>query len=179
MKKYIALALTGALTLISMSASAQPGWRHHDDDSSHRLARVVRVEPISRLVRVAVPQTACYQRPIHHIRPAHRADGASLVGGIVGGIIGHNLDHGRGGATIAGAIVGAAVGRSLAYDRAGYYDTVSYKTRCYEHTRFQTREQRIGYRVTYRYHGRLYTTRMEHRPGRFIRLTAFYQRDDD
>lgn len=172
MKSLITLSLAGALATLSVTAFAGPAWRHRDDGYSTDRARVVRVEPITRLVRIAVPQRECYRQPVRTPVYTRHSDGAALVGGIVGGILGHNIGHGRGGATVAGAIVGAAVGRSMAQgsDRAHYYETISYVDRCEVRTRYRTREQLIGYVVTYRYHGALYTTRMDDRPGRFIRV---------
>lgn len=172
MKNYIALTLAGALATVSLTASAEPGWRNDDDYYTTQRARVVQVEPVTRMIRVAVPRTACYQQPVRTVVHARRGDGATLVGGIVGGILGHNIGHGRGGATVAGAIVGAAVGRSMSHQRDGYYEAIAYKTHCFEHTRYQIREQLIGYDVTYRYRGTLYTTRMADRPGRFIRVNV-------
>lgn len=171
MKKFIALSLATTLAGLSVTAFAGPGWRHHADADTTAWARVVRVEPITRPVRVAVPERLCYRQPVRATVYSHRSDGAALVGGIVGGILGHNLGHGRGGATLAGTLVGVAVGRTLGHDNGSRdYESVSYAQRCEVRTRYRIREQLVGYAVTYRYHGALYTTRMHEQPGRFVRV---------
>lgn len=165
MKTLIALTLAGAMAGMSMTASASPQWRHHDEYRETQRARVVEVVPVTRLVRVAVERAP----EVVHTRVVRRGnDGAALVGGVIGGIIGHNIGDGRGGATVAGAIIGAAVGQSLAPDRRAYRETVAYTP--HQRTRYETRRVLVGYDVTYRFHGRLYTTRTQDRPHRFIRV---------
>lgn len=173
MNKRIVITLTGILSLISSSAFAAHGWYGRDTGYYDR-ARVLKVEPITTTVQVAVPQRECYQQEV--LRPVytHRSDGAALVGGIIGSVIGNNIGmrHGRhhAGATVAGAIIGAAVGRSIVRDSDTHYDEVSYENRCAVRTRYETQEQLIGYRVTYRYHGDIYKTRMDNAPGKFIQV---------
>lgn len=169
MNKIIAVSLTGVLTLLSTTAFAAHGWRDRDDGYFDR-ARVLKVEPITTTVHIAVPQQECYPQAVHRPVYTRRSDGAALVGGVVGSIIGHNIGHGRGGASVAGAIIGAAVGRSMAQGTDSYYDEVSYVDRCDVHTRYRTQQRLEGYDVTYRYKGQLYTTRMNYDPGKFIQV---------
>jgi uncharacterized protein YcfJ len=169
MNKIIALGLAAMMTTLSTAALADYDGRH-DDDGRYDRARVLSVEPIITTVRIAVPQTECYQQQVHRPVYTRRGDGAALVGGIVGSVIGHNIDNGRGAATVAGAIIGAAVGRTMTQDTDGYYDTIAYENRCDVYTRYQTQQQLEGYNVTYRYQGQVYTTRMNDDPGRFIRV---------
>lgn len=177
MKTRIALILAGTLAGTSVSAFAHPGWRQHDQYRNYQRARVVQVEPVSRIVRVAIPRTR-YASQTVRTRVSRRDNaGAALVGSIVGGIIGHNIGHGRSGSTVAGAIVGAAVGQSLAPDQHVYSETIAYNT--HVRPRYEARRIRIGYDVTYRFHGRLYTKRTQHRPGRFIRVDDHNTHRDD
>ena len=169
MKTIIAMGLAGILTTVSSVALADRDWRY-GDDGYYDQARVLRVDPVTTTVRVAVPQQECYQQEVHTPVYSHRNDGAAVVGGIVGGILGHNFGHGRGGATVAGTIIGAAVGSSMAQGRDTYYDDVSYVDRCDVHTRYETQQRLEGYDVTYRYKGQVYTTRMNYDPGEFIRV---------
>jgi uncharacterized protein YcfJ len=168
MNKIIAVSLTGILAVMSTSALAAR-W-HDGDDAYYARARVLKVEPVTTTVHIAVPQRECYQQEIHTPVYSHRRDGAALVGGLVGGILGHNLGHGRGGTTLAGAIIGSAVGRSVTRNTDGYYEAVSYVDRCEVHTRYQTQQRLLGYDVTYRYHGQVSTTRMHYDPGKFIQV---------
>ena len=167
MNKIIAVSLSAVLATLSTTALAG-GWRQHD--AYYDQARVVRVEPITTTVRVAVPQEECYQQEVRRPVYSRNGDGAAVVGGIVGSIVGHNIDNGRGGATLAGAIIGAAVGKSMARGADTYYEEVGYVNRCDTRVRYQTQEQLEGYRVTYRYKGQLYTTRTDDAPGKFIRV---------
>jgi uncharacterized protein YcfJ len=101
---------------------------------------------------------------------------STLVGAIIGGVVGHQFGSGRGNdaATVAGTVIGAAIGNDAAKRRYGAsYRTVEYSRpveRC--ETRMTShREERIdGYRVVYKYHGQKYETRMPYDPGREIRV---------
>lgn len=169
MKTIIAMSLAGILTSVSSVALADRGWRD-DDDGYYDQARVLRVDPVTTTVRVAVPQQECYQQEVRTPVYTRRSDGAALVGGLVGSIIGHNIGHGRRGSTVAGAIIGAAVGKSMAQGADSYYEDVAYVDRCDVHTSYQTQERLEGYNITYRYKGQVYTTRMNYDPGEFIRV---------
>jgi uncharacterized protein YcfJ len=169
MNKIIALGLATMMTSLSTAALADYDWRR-DDDGHYDRARVLSVEPITTTVRIAVPQTECYQQQVRRPVYSRGGDGAALVGGIVGSVIGHNIDNGRGAATVAGAIIGAAVGRTMAQDTDDYYETIGYENRCDVYPRYQIQQHLEGYAVTYRYQGQVYTTRMHDYPGRFIRV---------
>lgn len=161
---------TGLVTVLGMaSATALAAHPHYQNNHGmYDKAKVISAEPITRLVRVAVPQQECYTEEV--ITPVYtgRSDGAALAGGIVGGVLGHKIGDGRKGATLAGAIIGAAVGKNLTRHQDSYYEQVSYVDRCDTHTAYHMEERIEGYHVTYRYKGRIFTTRTEHDPGRFI-----------
>jgi len=168
MKTIIATGLATVLTIASASALAgHPQYRGH---AIYDKARVISVEPIVHMVRVAVPQEECYteevRTPVYHAR----SDGAALVGGIVGGMLGHRLGDGRGGATVAGTIIGAAVGKNLTRHQDSYHEQVSYVDRCEVRTTYQMEERLEGYHVTYRYKGQVFTTRTDYDPGKFIQV---------
>lgn len=139
-------------------------------------ARVVSSEPIIRYVTVATPVRQCWMDTEYYTvnrRPAS-AGGSTLMGAIVGGVIGHQFGSGRGNdaATVAGTLIGAAIGSESAHQRHGYVPVRQARQveRC-ETTVREQREQRIdGYRVSYRYQGQRYVTRMPYDPGREIRV---------
>jgi uncharacterized protein YcfJ len=140
-------------------------------------AEVISARPIVRYVTVTTPVRECWQETEYYTvdsRPAGSA-GSTLVGAIVGGVVGHQFGSGRGNdaATVAGSLIGAAIGNDVARRRAGAYETVQYSrpvTRC--DTQYQERqEERVdGYEVLYRYQGQKYSTRMPQDPGRRIRV---------
>ena len=125
-----------------------------------------------RQVRIETPRRECYDDTRYVERRAHVSDpdvgGRTLLGGIIGGVIGHQFGSGRGNdaATVAGAVIGAGVGYDSANRRYSSGPREETVQRCdvrYDHEY----EERIdGYRVTYEYNGREYTTRLPYDPGR-------------
>ena len=175
----VLIVLTG-LTASTLALAAPPPWsnsRHnrgpHDD---YDYAPVTRVEPIVRQVRVETPRRECWdETQVVESRP-HISDpavgGRTLLGGIIGGVIGHQFGSGSGrdAATIAGAVIGSGVGYDLGRRRVGTSTEERVVQRCA--TRYENEyEERIeGYRVTYSYNGREFTTRMPYDPGEKIRV---------
>lgn len=175
MKSSVSLKLTlaaimGASLAAPLAAHADGRWgQDRWDRDQAQLARVVQVQPIVRTVRVMGPvERRCTTRPSGYGRYDNDT-GATLAGGIIGGVIGNRLgdDGGNPVATVAGAIIGGAIGHTLAQgaDREARSVTVCEPVRSMHRV-----EQVRGYRVTYRYHGRLFVTRMHHSPGRFLRV---------
>ena len=172
------IVLTG-LTVASAALASPPSYssyRHSRAyDSGYDYAPVKHVEPIVRRVRVETPRRECYDdvrtvetRP-HISEPG--VGGRTLLGGIIGGVIGHQFGSGRGrdAATIAGAAIGANVG----YDSARRdYSRVEERVvqRCQVRYESEYEERIDGYRVTYEYNGREYTTRMPYDPGERMRV---------
>jgi uncharacterized protein YcfJ len=172
------LALTG-LTVASVALATPPSYsssRHSRTyDSGYDYAPVTHVEPIVRRVRIETPRRECYDdvRTVES-RP-HISDpevgGRALIGGIIGGVIGHQFGSGRGrdAATVAGALVGANVG----YDAAARRNSVVREEvvqRCEVRYEREYEERIDGYRVTYEYNGREYTTRLPYDPGERMRV---------
>jgi len=157
------------------------GYKKHNYKPRHDLyeyARVTNVQPIYREVEVSRPVRECWQDTEYYTvdRPVPGSGASTLVGAIVGGVIGHQFGSGRGNdaATVAGSIIGAAVGNDAAKRRYGAsHSTTEYSRpvqRC-ETRMTSRREERIdGYRVVYKYHGQKYETRMPYDPGREIRV---------
>lgn len=164
--------LAGGLCFLSAQALADPPpWakgrpvaaRGYDD------ARVLEVDPIVRRVRVEVPRQECWDE-VRTAAPRRRhgeAAGPMILGGIIGSVIGSQVGSGRGQdvATVAGTLIGASIGHDTAARRASSPPEEYTVERCA--TRYQSRyEERIeGYRVTYEYLGREYTTEMPYDPG--------------
>ena len=174
------LVILAGLGATSVALAAPPSWsnsRHNRAyDDGYDYAPVVRAEPIVRQVRVETPRRECYDdvrtvesRP-HISEPA--VGGRTLLGGIIGGVIGHQFGSGSGrdAATIAGAAIGAGVGYDSARRVYGASTTQEVVQRCEVRYQDQYEERIDGYRVTYRYNGRDYTTRMPYDPGSKIRV---------
>lgn len=163
------IGLVTALSLASATAMAGDRYyRDHDDYQRVEKARVTHVEPIYRTVTVTSPERECWHEPSRYHR-GQQSYTSTIAGGIIGGVIGNQFGGGSGktALTIAGTLLGGSMGRDI----DSRYQDVDYgyeEERC-EVVERRHREQRIdGYEVTYRYHGQLYTTVMDHDPGRFI-----------
>lgn len=170
MKKIIIASLIGVMTLSAGSAYAGHGKDKFRDYSFYDKARVINVEPVYTTVRISVPYQECYKQEVRTHR--HRGDkGAStLLGGIIGGAVGHNVGNHRKGATIAGAIIGAAVGNELGRNRRHRDEYVRYEDVCETNYSYEEQQRIDGYNVTYRYKGELFTTYMKDRPGKRLRV---------
>jgi uncharacterized protein YcfJ len=174
------LIVLAGFTASAAALAAPPPWSNSRHNRSHNdgydYAPVTHVEPIVRQVRIESPRRECWdETQVVESRP-HISDpavgGRTLLGGIIGGVIGHQFGSGRGrdAATIAGAVIGSGVGYDSARRRAGTNVEERVVQRCA--TRYEKAyEERVdGYRVTYEYNGREFTTRMPYDPGEKIRV---------
>lgn len=187
--KFVSSAVLAGLGLLGVSGVAladQPKWakgRGHYEGRYERgydYARVVDVDPIIRRVRVATPQRECWEEtyPVHR-GPSRTEVRSTIVGGLIGAAAGHHFSmrHDVPGpaAVIGGSMIGAAIGNNIGVNRAernGDYRQVEYRSveRCEVRHRDAWAEEIQGYRVTYVYEGRRYTTRMPYDPGRRVRV---------
>lgn len=172
MNKTISTTIVGVLALgVSGAVFAYddygaPGAAYYD------YAKVEQVKPIYRLVRVDRPRRECWQENVVHREPANSSKTPIVVGGIIGGAVGHQFGKGRGRdiATVAGALLGASIGndmRNRSYYEREWVDTQDV---CREVVDYTEERQVVAYEVTYRYHGRRYVTEMDHDPGSRVRV---------
>lgn len=174
------IATNPAVLIAALGLASAPALADHDDGrysrsgAQYAYATVLSAEPIVRYVTVRTPVQECWTEQREYAVERHGgAAGRTLAGAIIGGVIGHQFGSGSGNdaATVAGALIGAAAGNGAAR-RHGVDETVYSRPvrRC--NTNYTTREEeRIdGYRVTYRYHGQKYATRMPHDPGERLRI---------
>lgn len=142
-------------------------------------ARVKSVVP--EYERVNQPRQDCYNEVVETRVPVQRQYGdgpeygGTILGGIVGGVIGNRFGkgHGREAATAAGAVAGALIGKQ--YDSRGHTEVVQDEDvqqrevrRCRQVDNWENRI--TGYRVTYEYAGRRYTSFMPNDPGREVKV---------
>lgn len=175
-------------------ASASPVYARHRggenqySDNRHHYARVVHVEPVYETISIAVPHQQCGHDRHHNRTGHHRSAAPAIIGGIIGGVIGNQFGGGSGktAATIAGALLGGAIAHDVSSDsnhgvhrnrhdrHFSGHGSHSYRRshhRCETFYTYQYIEEIVGYRVTYRHHGRKYHARMDHRPGRRVRIS--------
>jgi uncharacterized protein YcfJ len=154
-----------AIGLAAGSAMAFAGHRQHVE-----YARVTGVEPITETISYNAPREQCWteQVPVHDAAP--RSYTAPIVGAIIGGALGnaagHHKSNQRVGAVV-GAALGASIGRDISYRNAGGYRPTAYADEqiCRMVDDRAYREEVIAYRVSYKYHGRHYTTELPYDPG--------------
>lgn len=144
----------------------------HRGPGGYAYARVVDVEPIVRYVTVNRPRRECWEEVEYRSDRPARIAGTTMAGGVIGAAIGRQFGDGSGrdALTVLGGLVGSAVANERARRNApdNYYAVPVERCRV---TREAFTEQVVqGYDVTYRYQGRLYTTRTREHPGDRIRL---------
>ena len=173
------LALT-ATVLVAPIAAADDDDFGYQPRTEYVTARVIRVEPILRYVRVSEPRRECWDETYVESEPTNRyrrsnPAGSALMGGLIGGVIGHQFGNGNGrdAATIGGALIGASIAhnRALRNDSPRtYVDRTQKRTRCADRYDEREEERVTGYRVTYQYEGQRYVTRMDRDPGSTVRV---------
>ena len=180
----IKLRSTLAIVLLILSPTLMADHKHkkHNNHARHNVqiqqydyARVIRVKPIYRQVRVSSPVTECWDRPVQHTyHKSHKSAGGIVAGGLIGGIVGNQIGKGRGKklATAVGAILGAQIGHEAVNGRNssshGQYTT--YEEHCEVHEQVSYDEVIDGYKVTYEYDGKRYKIEMPYHPGKRIKM---------
>ncbi len=176
----LAVLFTGLLVSATAAAGAPVTYTDY--------ARVVHVEPSYRVELIREPQRVCnfvpnrsHRGSTHQHHGNHHNGGATIVGGIIGGAIGHHLTrsvNGRGnaGATLAVAAIGAGIanaGHSQRHNPGRYQDKHRHSGRRHCTTTTVTREHRVadGYDVTYVYRGNRFETHTQRHPGKHIPVT--------
>ena len=162
-QRMIRSALMGALALAAMPVAAQ-SYRA-DSDSYSAQARVVSAVPIHETVSSA-PRQECWTE-YGEGSGGNRA-AASLIGGIAGGLIGHQIGSGSGNtaATIAGTLGGAAVGNEVARRNSDPRAVERCRTVADQSDRV------VGYDVVYRFQGREFNARLPYDPGPDLRVNV-------
>lgn len=167
-------ALLTAIAVLGTSTAAQAG--RHDRDDGVDYADVIDTRPVYRDVRVSVPREECSEERVVYddgYRGGRNNDGVGAVlGAVVGGVVGNRFGQGSGRAlaTAAGAVVGASAGASIGRNTGGHgggyrEPSYGYEERCVtvQESRYEQRVE--AYDVRYRYHGRIYDTRLPYDPG--------------
>lgn len=144
-------------------------------NSSYDYAAVLEAEPITRMVRVSTPRKECWDEEVTYRESGYRNNGVStVVGAIIGGALGNAIGHSNTNKKV-GAVVGAVLGGTLgrAHAERKYRPTDEYtvvEERCQIYHDYEEHEKVIGYRVTYEYNDKVYTTRTDVAPGETIKV---------
>lgn len=125
-------------SLVATTSQAATGDRRVATERFTEFAKVLKVQPVYREVRLREPRQECWieeQRQLVGYEKTTRYQtrqtnngyrtgndvGSTIVGGLIGGVIGNQLARGhsdgsRTGATVAGAIIGSAIGNESRAD---------------------------------------------------------------
>jgi len=161
--------LTIGTLLLATTMTVNAGPRNHRFQDT---AKVVDVEPIYETIEVQYPQQHCWDEEVSYAEPGRESYTGTILGGVIGGTLVNQLHRGRGKgkdvATLAGALLGGAIGHDLSRNvRHAQHRTTS-ERHCEVQNYTTHEEQLVGYRVKYRYNGRIYATRTEDHPGKRI-----------
>jgi uncharacterized protein YcfJ len=169
MKKRLIASISIAALISGYAISATAA------DSSYDYAKVIKSEPITRIIRVSTPREECWDEAVTYRDFGHDDHAVgTVVGAILGSAFGNAVGHSKSNKQV-GAVVGAVLGGTLGhahstrhYTRAGEYTAV--EERCEVYQDYEEHEKVIGFRVSYRYKGKVYTTRTDTAPGETIRV---------
>jgi len=177
--KLVAWASAAMLLGTSVSALADHDYRTvRNDRARYDYARVTSSQPIVSYVTVTTPVRECWEEMEYYTvdRRARGNGGATLLGAVIGGVIGHQVGSGRGNdaATVVGTLIGAAIGNGSASKRHGDNYAVERHARPVERCKTTYRDHQEksidGYRVTYQYNGQRYVTEMPYDPGQKLKV---------
>lgn len=169
------LTRTVAIAAVTgISATAVAGGRY-EADRYYDTARVMRVDPITEVVRLDDPHQVCWTEQVTYQERTGRRGTATpeILGGIIGGVVGNQFGHGQGRsiATVAGALLGGSIAHDVKRQRAYGYTTYTEPVeRCRIEHAYYDEERIVGYDVKYRYNGKVYRTRMDRDPGNTVRV---------
>lgn len=138
-------------------------------------AEVIDVEPIVRIVQVSEPRENCWTERVRQpdAGNGYRSHTPVVLGGILGGVLGHQFGAGRGKdvMTVAGTLLGASIGRDESYRRqARSYPVYANERVCEVEESVREEERLEGYRVRYLLDGHEFVTRTPVDPGPRIRV---------
>lgn len=183
--------LTTSVVLFSLifSSMADAGGKHH---KSVHWAKVTHVEPITHRVERRIPEERCWNDQVRHYdgysdghsngyyNGSHNRDNSytsTIVGGIIGGALGNAVGHKKKNkqiGTAVGAILGASIGSEIGAkgkkNHQGSTNRYRKQHRCEVSYRVDYEEEILAYRVWFRYKGEEYKTRMDHKPGKKIKV---------
>lgn len=161
MNRITGITIAGLTMLVAASGV-------HAQGEQYAWARVLDVQPVTRVVRTEVPHRECRTEEVTRRGSGANPTGAMLAGALIGGVVGNQIGGGNGrrAATAAGVLIGSGMGHSSATTTP----RTSVEQRCEVYTEVHEEERDNGYRVTYEYGGAAYVTRTDRHPGDRIRV---------
>ncbi len=186
-----AAVLATTIGAVAIPASAG-NYRNQSsyDNSTVDYARVIDVKPLVETYQISNPVERCWDERVPVRDTAYdrgyrnKSKTPEILGAIIGGVIGNQVGKRGGGkardvATVAGAVLGGSVGRDVKHknnrrhrDYDDRYERVRYETvqRCEVKESYVTKEEVVGYDVSYKYRGNVFHTQMDQHPGDKIKV---------
>ena len=161
-----------------LSAQTPPASAANDESAHFGWAAVLRVDPVydepAAEGLAGAPQQECWEEqvPVGADPGADTSGGrrtvATMIGAVVGGLLGNQVGKGDGrrAATVAGAVAGGVVGNQVAADRPQY----TTQRRCRTTSAAAGPRHVVAYDVEYRYRGEVFTSRLNYDPGDRLRV---------
>jgi uncharacterized protein YcfJ len=195
----IIAAVVVSATSLPVVAGKHRGNSHYDN-ATVDYARVLSVDPVIERYQVNEPSEHCWDERVPSRNRSYSSNDYSrsksntptVLGAIIGGVIGNQIGKHGGGrsrdvATVAGAVLGGSIGRDVKHNNrrhsGGYsdrhsgqhndhYQNTRYETvqRCEIKDSYVTKEQVVGYDISYKYRGNIYYTQLNERPGDKIKV---------
>ncbi len=183
----LVLMLGSIMACLAQGAEEAPAFLSYGE--------VVHVQPVYDVGFEPTSREVCHDVTLHNRRSGphdrknsqrfRRGDNQALptlLGGLIGGVIGHQFGRGRGktAMTLAGSLVGMSIANTSARDRrSSTSDEPRYQQRCsIVRDNHPTREL-TGYEVTYRYQGKEFVRTVRDKPGARLPLRVHVQPVDD
>ena len=165
-KSLLIGAVVGAMAVTAGGAIA--GYKAWSERPVY--AEVVKVDPVIKHVKT--PRQSCHDEEVTRQKPVkdqHQIAG-TVIGAVVGGVLGNQVGGGNGKklATVAGAAAGGYAGHTI-QDRMQQGNTyTTTEQRC--ETVYDVTEKQEGYSVHYKLVDKSGVVRMDHDPGKKIRV---------
>jgi len=148
------------------------------EDSAHfGWAAVLRVDPVydeqaPSADSTSAPPQECWEEQVPVGAGAEASSGrrtaATMIGAMVGGLLGNQVGKGDGrrAATMAGVVAGGVVGNQVVAERPQY----TTQRRCRPASGSSGPRHVVAYDVEYRYRGEVFTSRLAYDPGDRMRV---------
>lgn len=152
-------------------------YGNHRTEKNYDRARVIEARPIYRTIEQRVPVQECWTETVERPVAGGRSYTPTILGGLIGGAIGNAVGHNDSNKKV-GAVAGALLGASVASDISsrnrgnGYSSIVRDEQRCDTRYEKSYTEEIIGYDVAYKYNDRIFQTRTQEHPGKYIRVAV-------
>jgi uncharacterized protein YcfJ len=169
--RRLAMKLTSILAVGILALSAGFAQADHANKKGN-YGRVIHVEPVYRTYTTSRKHDSCIERDYRV--PVQTSYNSTILGAVIGSALGHSIGdaHGDpGAAAIAGGLIGASFGQNV--DRRNSYNRqLHVKGPCRSDRRHKTVRELVEYKVTYRYNGKTHKARMDHDPGKWVKLNV-------